>query len=110
MCVFVCVLVCGVGLNKKGNEILCLLSRVPSVRTIDVTLEETVNYKLIINGIIKTYRQNAIVTKTKTIPFTYRQGTYYVELPSTLKAFATAYIDKECSQYVLLRMCSNRGA
>jgi hypothetical protein len=41
----VCVCVCGVGLKKKGNDNLYLRRVHTSVRTIDVTLEETVYYK-----------------------------------------------------------------
>ena len=65
MFIAICVFACGVGLTKKRDDILYLSRVHTSVRTIDVTLEDTVHCKLIIKRITKTYRQNAVVTKKK---------------------------------------------
>jgi len=66
LCVCVCVCLFGYGLTKKRDDILYLRHVHTSVRTIDVTLENTVRCTLIIKIITETYGQNAIVTKTKT--------------------------------------------
>ena len=57
----------GVGLSKKRDDIIYLCRVRTSVRTIDITLQDTVHCKLIIKIITKTHQQNAIVTKTKNI-------------------------------------------
>jgi len=80
--------VCGVGLTKKRDDILYLRRVHTFVRTIDVTMEFADHCKLIIKRITKTYRQNAIVTKTK-------NQSFYIQARDILRRTAK-YIKSVC--------------
>jgi hypothetical protein len=87
-------------LTKKRDDILYLRRLHTSVRTIDVTLEETVHYKLIIKRITKTYRKNATVTKTK-------NQSFYIQARDMLRRNAK-YIKSVCYRLYCQSMQSVR--